>query len=468
VFGILVSPPGYAVEEMGRIGRRIQDQVVPHIGEEVDGVPAIERSFFSARQSGAFMGAGVEDPDRTKELVGFFRRLLSGIPDVFGIATQASLFGRSLAGGRQIEVQLGGSALDALNEAGKAVLGAVRERIPGAQARPDPPLDGGATELHVLPRRKEAAKAGLTGADIGLAADALVDGAIIGEVGRPGEPKLDVLLVAEGGGVTSQADLESAPVATREGRVARLGALADVERAVGPTTIRRIERRRAVTIQVAPPEDLPLEEALRIIEQDIVRGLRDSGALPGDIEVRISGAAGDLEKAQARFGEVLALAVLISFLLMAALFEDFLAPVVVMVTVPLAAAGGVLGLRFVDRFLGAQQLDMLTAVGFVILIGVVVNNAILVVDGALLRLREGLALEEAVGASVAGRLRPILMSALTSLAGLSPLVFFPGEGSELYRGVGAIVLGGLALSTVLTVLVVPALFTLLWRLGRRA
>lgn len=468
VFGILVPPPGYAVEEMGRIGRQVQDRVVPHIKKEVGGVPPIERSFFSARQTGAFMGAGSEDPDRTKEIVAFFRRIFSEIPDVFGIATQASLFGRSLAGGREIELQLTGSSLDALNQAGRAVMGAVRESLPGAQARPDPPLDGGAPELHVRPRRKEAAKAGLTGADVGLATDALVDGAIIGEVGRPGEPKLDVLLSARGGGVQDAEALEIAPVATRDGRVVRLGTLADIERTVGPTTIRRVERQRAVTIQVAPPDEVALEDALFRLRTEVVERLRQEGGLPPEVEVRLSGAAGDLEVAQGRLADVLLLAVLISFLLMAALFEDFLAPVVVMVTVPLAAAGGVMGLRLVDRFLGPQPLDMLTAVGFIILIGVVVNNAILVVDGALLRIREGLDLDEAVAASVAGRLRPIFMSALTSLAGLSPLVFFPGSGSELYRGVGAIVLGGLALSTALTVLVVPALFTLVWRLGRRA
>jgi HAE1 family hydrophobic/amphiphilic exporter-1 len=158
------------------------------------------------------------------------------------------------------------------------------------------------------------------------------------------------------------------------------------------------------------------------------------------------------------------LAVVICYLLLAALFEDFIAPLAVLVSVPLAGAGGVLGLILVDRFLGKQPFDLMTAMGFLILIGVVVNNAILVVDGALGRLREGVTLVTAVADAVEARIRPIMMSTLTSLVGLVPMVVFPGSGSELYRGVGAIVLGGLALSTVLTLYVVPAAFVLLWRL----
>lgn len=135
-----------------------------------------------------------------------------------------------------------------------------------------------------------------------------------------------------------------------------------------------------------------------------------------------------------------------------------------LVTVPLAGAGGILGLLLVDRYLGDQPFDLITAMGFLILIGVVVNNAILVVDGALARLRDGTALAPAVSSAVAARVRPIFMTTLTSLAGLIPMVVFPGSGSELYRGIGAIVLGGLALSTALTLYVVPSFFVLLWRL----
>ncbi len=284
-----------------------------------------------------------------------------------------------------------------------------------------------------------------------------------------GEPRLDVILraVREGGErIDDPEAIRSAPVAAPDGSVVPFGVLAELREELGPTTIQRIERRRAITLTVSPPDEIPLETALERIEDDIIAPLRAEGAIPSDVTVTYTGTAGDLEVAKGQFANVLLLALIISYLLMAALFEDFFAPVVVLVTLPLAAAGGVGALRLVDVALTPQPLDLMTALGFLILIGVVVNNAILVVDGAIARLREGDDLDQAIRAAVEGRVRPILMTTTTSLAGLMPMVLLPGSGSELYRGVGAVVLGGLTLSTVLTIFVVPSFFSLVWRVRR--
>ena len=162
------------------------------------------------------------------------------------------------------------------------------------------------------------------------------------------------------------------------------------------------------------------------------------------------------------------LALLITYLLMAALFESFVHPFAIMFTVPLAAVGGFAALRLVHEFslydvtTPIQQLDVLTMLGFVILVGIVVNNAILIVHQALNFMREQKLLPKAaVALSVRMRTRPIFMSAMTSIFGMFPLVVMPGAGSELYRGLGSVVLGGLLVSTIFTLLVVPAMFTLL-------
>lgn len=464
VFGVVLPPPGYSVDETEALGLQISSVLVPHTGVEKDGRPALERSFFVGNPDSAFMGAVGEDPERIDEVAALVREAQQTLPDVFAFAAKASLFGRNLGGSRSIEVDIVGRDLAVTLAFAGRLFGELRRAIPGAQIRPVPGLDAGAPEFSVTPRRAQAQALGISPTDLGLVVSAYVDGAIIGEVGRDGEPKRNVVLRATGVTIDSPESLRAAPVATPSGRVAPLDELASFVETLGPSVIQHIERRRAITLAVTPPDEIPLETAIATIRDDVVGPLIASDQVPEGLSIEYSGSAGKLEEATGRFATVLLLAVLISYLLLSALFEDFLAPIAILVTVPLAGAGGVLGLLLVDATLGAQPLDMMTAIGFIILIGVVVNNAILVVDGALMRMRAGASLSDSLGDSVRGRVRPIFMSALTSLAGLLPLVLFPGAGSELYRGVGAIVLGGLAMSTVLTVFLVPAVFATLWRL----
>ncbi|MCP4250690.1 MAG: efflux RND transporter permease subunit, partial [bacterium] len=166
------------------------------------------------------------------------------------------------------------------------------------------------------------------------------------------------------------------------------------------------------------------------------------------------------------------LALVVTYLLMAALFESFVWPFVIIFTVPLATVGGFVGLRIVhelswrDPVSPIQQLDTLTMLGFVVLIGVVVNNGILVVHQALNNRRDhNLAWPEAIRESVRTRVRPIFMTAFTSIGGMLPLVLWPGSGSELYRGLGSVVVGGLLVATLFTLFLVPAVLSVAVDLG---
>jgi len=154
------------------------------------------------------------------------------------------------------------------------------------------------------------------------------------------------------------------------------------------------------------------------------------------------------------------LALMITYLLMAALFESWLYPFVIIFSVPLGAVGGILGLSVLNLFM-LQTLDVLTMLGFVILIGTVVNNPILIIHQSLNHINEdGMTPREAILESIRTRIRPIFMTTTTTVLGLLPLVLFPGAGSELYRGLGSVVLGGLIVSTLFTLVLVPTLFSL--------
>ena len=227
----------------------------------------------------------------------------------------------------------------------------------------------------------------------------------------------------------------------------------------GPTEVRHLERERTVTLQIMPAPSVPLEEAIELVETQIIDVLSADG-IPTGVTLGLSGTADKLTQTFEAMMVNLIVAAIIVYLLMAVLFESFLYPAIIMLSVPTAMAGGVLGLALLN-LLYFQPLDMLTLLGFTILVGIVVNNAILLVHQTLYHIRnDGAEVRDAIIEATRNRLRPIFMSTLTSVFGMLPLVLVPGAGSELYRGLGSVVVGGLSLSAVLTLLMVPPLLAI--------
>ncbi|MBU4463827.1 MAG: efflux RND transporter permease subunit, partial [Proteobacteria bacterium] len=245
------------------------------------------------------------------------------------------------------------------------------------------------------------------------------------------------------------------------GEKVTLGSLADISLEEGPIQINHIDSQRAITIMVIPPKNISLEAAMAMIKEKVVDPIKASGALSNIYNIKLGGTADDLTRTREAFMWNFILAIVISYLLMSALFENFLYPLIIMFSVPLAAAGGFVGIFLVNSFIADQPLDILTMLGFVILVGVVVNNAILIVNQTLNNIRErNMAPRDAITESVRIRIRPIYMSSITTVFGMSPLILFPGAGSEFYRGIGSVVVGGLLVSTVFTIFLIPALLSL--------
>jgi HAE1 family hydrophobic/amphiphilic exporter-1 len=334
------------------------------------------------------------------------------------------------------------------------------------QMIPRPSLDLSSPEVHVVPKWEQAADMGITASDLGYAVDALVDGAYATDYFVGGD-KIDLSIIGQQRFAERTQDLESLPVSTPTGELVPLAAVADVSLSSGPEQINHRERQRAITIQVTPPLHVAIEDAMDRINNNVVAPLRESGRLGGQYQINLAGTADKLRATWSAVWFNLVLALLITYLLMAALFESWLYPFVIILSVPLGAVGGFAGLKLLNAYLylfgvGAEQhLDVLTMLGFVILIGTVVNNPILIVHQALNHMRDdGMAMREAILESVRTRIRPIFMTTITTVFGLLPLVLFPGAGSELYRGLGSVVLGGLLVSTVFTLVLVPTLFSL--------
>ncbi|MBI5865154.1 MAG: efflux RND transporter permease subunit [Planctomycetes bacterium] len=530
VFGFLLTPPGYNTDEFERMGRTVEqgirryweakpgspeqaeldrqwieqvnamfaaNQVPDLLNDKLSATerdrarrewltppPLINQFFFVSWAGGCFMGATSRDEARVKPLVRLLQTSGAAIPGTYPIFFQAQLF--TFGGGNDAEVQIRGDDLDKVTAAAKAMQMACMMQF-GGFPQPDPSnFDQGRPELRIVPDRERAGELGMTVRDIGYVVEACVDGALVGDYRVSGGDTIDIALYVKGQKDRATREIAQIPLYTPTGRIVPLEAAAQLIDTTALEQINRIERQRAVTLTVTPPESMALEAVIRRIrgteEQNFKDGLvgelRKAEQIDPSITISLTGNADKLAAArnsligewkgwtwQSLFnilsGKAL-LSVLVVYLLMCALYESWLYPFVIMFSVPLAVFGGFLGLSLchwatlLTTDQPVQQLDVLTFLGFIMLSGLVVKNAILLVEQSLVYLRDHhMPIRMAVREAVRVRVRPVLMTSLTSIVGLMPLAILPGAGSELYRGLASVILGGMFVSTLGTLVLVP-------------
>jgi len=467
MFGILAPPPGYNLKTMTEIATRFETATKPLWSSEnkqpvkPGDPPRMRHFFFVALNNRTFIGAAAQDPTKASELRRPLQKLVSREPGTFGIINQSSLFGRGLGGSRQIDLDISGPDLRTiLQTAGKAAgeIFRVFPRDEGNGFRPLPGLELGAPEVRIKPNRIALADVGVSAVELGQSVDVFNDGFRVAEITVDGK-RIDLRLKGPKNHVAETQGIGSLPVLTRNGEIVSVSSLANIELTTGPTQIRHKERRRAVTLKLTPHSGIPLETALATMQREVIGKLEKQGLPPG-VTMRMSGTAEKLATTWNAMQGQLIIAIILVYLVMAVLFESFIYPLIILLSVPLAAAGGVGGLSVLNLYY-PQKLDMLTMLGFVILIGIVVNNAILLVHQTLVHIRQdGLPAADAIIEATRNRIRPIFMSTLTSVFGMLPLVMLPGAGSELYRGLGSVVVGGLSVSALLTLLVIPPMMAI--------
>ena len=450
VFAFIIPPPGVNIDHLeNEMGRVVADRVQPYLDGTQE--PKIESYFFVAFSRGVFMGARTQDEARTDELIPIINKTIRGFPDTIAFARRASLFG-GFGSGNTIDVNIQTRNIDALMKAALGGFIAVNQALPGARIRPFPGLELAEPELRLVPDERRLAEAGWSREVMASVTRALGEGLYVGDY-FDGEQRLDIVVRVPRW--ETPEELASIPLAT-PGGVLPVSELTRIVRTAGPNEIRRLDRRRTVTLQVTPPDGMSLEEAIDVIRAQVVPLVE--AQLPDDGEVRFTGTADKLQTALRSMSGSFVLAIAILFLLMAALFRSFKDSVLVLLALPLATVGSLVALRLMnDVFEVRQPLDLLTMIGFIILLGLVVNNAILLVHQTRAMERHGLARRTAVTEAVGMRLRPILMSTLTSIFGMLPLLLVPGAGSELYRGLAAVIIGGMCVSAAFTLLLLPSL-----------
>ena len=467
IFGVMLPPPGYNLDTMTSIATRIEDKVRHLWSSETGPIaepgkpPKIGNFFFVALPNMAFFGAGAVDRTRVAELIPVLTGTLYDEPGTFGFFNQPSLFSREIGGARTVALDISGPDLEAVVTVAQKAAGLVAAVFPrsgGHQMRPKPGLVLGAPEVRIYPNRVLLADNRVDAVALGQSIDAFNDGLRVAEITVDGR-RIDLTLRGREDKIDRTQGLANLPVVTADGRILPVSSLADIEITSGPTEVRHLERERTITLQIMPAPSVALEEAIEKVQTQVIEKITADG-IPTGVTMGLSGTADQLSQTFEAMMVNLLVAIVIVYLLMAVLFESFVYPSIIMLSVPTALAGGVFGLGLLN-LLYFQPLDMLTLLGFTILVGIVVNNAILLVHQTLYHIRtDAMEVRDSILEATRNRLRPIFMSTLTSVFGMLPLVLVPGAGSELYRGLGSVVIGGLSLSAVLTLLMVPALLAI--------
>jgi multidrug efflux pump subunit AcrB len=379
--------------------------------------------------------------------------IIKDLPDAQAFAQMGSLFGGFDAGGG-ISINIQSNDADAMRAAARKGMDLLTQKFPEGVVNTNPTLDYDQPQLRLHPDDRSIAEVGWTRADVGTLTQALGEGAYVGQR-YDGEQQLFLILKSQP--LTSPDAINAAPVATPSGGIVSFGHLVSMQKTLAPSGTYRLDRRRTIALNLTPPRGMALEDTMAIIKHDVEPAIRK--LLPPDGTVTYGAAADHLDNALWNMGKNFALAVLLLFLIMAALFKSVTDAAIATIALPLGTVGGMAALKLLGLFV-FQPLDLLTMIGFIIVLGLVVNNTILLVARTRQAEAEGMSRVDAVRSSLETRLRPIFSSTLTAIFGMLPLVLVPGPGTEIYRGLGAVIVGGILVSHVFTLVLMPAMLRL--------
>jgi len=450
-------PPGMSPEVVNReLLPTLLERMRPYMEGRAE--PRLKNWYIESWPGGGTIGARVIDERRIGELETLVRdKITVGLPDTRVFTVEGDLFGGIGGSVRSVGIHLqseDGAALNRVAIEGRALL---EKEFPGAAVQSFPNPEDVALELHAVPDDRRIAEVGWDRATVGTVVRTIGAGAWLGEY-FDGKSRLPIILRSSEG--TTPEELADAALATPAGPVVRLGDLVQLSTVLGPPAIRRLNHRRTVTLTIDPPPTLSLEKVLQTIDTRVLPTLR--AHMPADGSLRLAGSADSVSETLTTMGRVFAMALIVLLLLMTVLFRSLRDSLIVLFTVPLALVGGVLGLRLLD-LVHFQALDLLSMIGFVMMIGVIINHAILLVAAVRSVEREGAALVEGIRAGLQQRLRAILASTLTGALGALPMAVNPGPGSVIYRGLAAVNIGGVVISLAFSLVLIPALMRLLAR-----
>ena len=435
------------------------DEITQKVEEELLDIPELDIISTSIGGGNMMMGMGggdstlslllipLSERDRsTAEVAEEIRRRVKEIAGAEISVSEASSTAM-IGSGNPISIAIKGPELDELERISEDIKGIV-QGVDGTR-EVGTSISDSMPEIQVLVDKEIAATYGLSAAQVATSVRNNAAGNTVTRLKQGGE-EIDVVIRSVGGITESIGSFQYMEIPTPTGANIPLSQLAEVTVEKGPTSINRENQERIVSVN-----SQIVGRDLNSIVSDVETELQDY-TMPEGYSYSIGGENEEMIDAFQQLGLALGLAIVLIYMVMAAQFESLIYPFIIMFTIPLAFSGGALGLFLTGRSLGVTAL-----IGVIILSGIVVNNGIVLIDYINTLRKHGMERREAIETAGPIRLRPILMTSLTTILGLIPITLGVGEGAELMAPMGSVVIGGLILSTLLTLVVVPVMYTIL-------
>ena len=452
----LEMAPGTPLDDMDAATRRVEEIVLAHADTKnvVSRVGSADGGAEKASLIVNLKGRGMVDR--------FHRAIRPELAKIEGVRYDVDLQANSLAGmlsasaasvrGRPLQLHVQGESLDDLDRASQQIMEALA-RVPGVVDL-DRSLKAGRPEMRVVVDRPRAADLGISAAQIGATVRTLVNGERASRFAG-GEHDVDIVVRLREEDRAEAKAIERLPLLSPKGRLVPLSAVARLEPSVGPAKIERLNRQREVTVG-GSYMGRQLGEVVNDARREIAKL-----ALPEGVTVEFGGTTEYMESSFRDLVFALQLAVLFVYMVLASQFGSFIHPFVIMLALPLSFLGA-----FVALLVAGESLDMVGLIGIILLMGLVTKNSILLVDYTNTLRGRGLGRDEAVLTAGPIRLRPIMMTTISTIIGMLPIALGYGAGGEVRKPMAIAVIGGMITSTLLTLVVVPIGYTLVDDLGR--
>ena len=355
--------------------------------------------------------------------------------------------GRGAGNPNPIDILVKSNDTEAAKKTAEEIKNLISDNVEGA-AEPDTDISDGLPQLEIKVDRERAYELGLSLSVIGSEINAAVSGITASKFRIKGD-EYDIFLILKEEDRNEIPDLKTLYIQNSRGQFIPVSAFASLVKTTGPLDINRLDQTRVIHVTAGLQQGVKLNK----VQNEIDSLIKNQLIIPDSVNVEYSGDVGDLKEYGIKFLAIMVMALFLVYGVMASQFESFKDPFIMFLTVPLLFIGVV----FIHLITGSP-FSMFTAVGVIMLAGIVVNNGIVLVDYINLLIGRGEKLEDACVKGGVSRLRPILMTTLTTILGMAPMAFIPGEGSELVQPIGQAVIGGLTTSTFITLFFIPAVF----------